>query len=249
MIQRQPSLKYTRIYEVSDPQVLSIIKLSFDDAGIRYRTLFEHTLQIANVYALGNNGAIFEVAIEDYDRAKEILTELGINLDYHIKHDRFRFIEWIDSITQNIYWLGRLPLAQRVFIFIAIAVTLPTLFLLLKINRISLNELAGHSWCVEEIVYLGNALHPSTTPGPIQIIGWREKCTEDIRFSNQHGIILPGFNTFGSRGNWKRNGNMLIIENIDQHKQIYEGEYRIHTNWLGTMKFVSPTTTIMISRK
>lgn len=242
-------MKYKRIYEVLNPQELSVIKLSFDTHGIEYRTLFEHTLQIANVYALGNTGAIIEVTEEDYDRAKDILVSHGIELDYHVKLDRFKFIEWIDNATSKVKWIGKLPLVKRVFIVISCALGIPTLFVLLNMNRIAMNELKGNFWCVERVIFNGKRLYPNTTSGLIIIGGWQEKCKEEIYFSKEDGIILPGFNTYGSRGSYKRHWNTLVVENLDEHREIYVGEYRIRTNWWGTMKFVSPTTTIVISRK
>jgi len=111
-----------------------MIKISFDDCGIGYRTMYEHSLQIAQVGALGNHGAVIEVDEAQYDEAKDILASLGIRLDYHVKEDRFAFIAKLDHLTQKMPVLQNLPLGYRVLIVIGVSILVLTILVFLLIS-------------------------------------------------------------------------------------------------------------------
>ncbi len=158
-----------------------MIKLAFNREDIKFETLFEHTLNVADVYALGNSGAIIEVEEGDYVKSKEILAELGIEIDYDTKEDRFEFINKIEKSTENIPIIGRWKLEYRFLLVIMITILISGSIVLLKTLRLSKSELVGNFWCVEEIIHKGVKMQPNTTSGVV-IIGFNERCKEDILF-------------------------------------------------------------------
>jgi hypothetical protein len=240
-------MNYIRLIEINNSQQLTIIKLALNKENVEYRTLFEKTLQVADAYALGNNGAIIEVSENDFEKAKEILSELGIELDYNVQEDRFELVNIIDKVTRNLPIIGSLELAYRFLLLVCLSFMFLMLAILVNITRISKSDLVGHSWCVEEIIHEGKIIQPNTKAGFL-ISGFPEKCQEEISFENRQ-IILPGFETFPIRGQWKFNTDeTLVISKITEFKDIYEGEYLIKTNLTGTMEFISDKTTIVISR-
>ncbi len=242
-------MKYIRLYEAMHPQDLTMIQLALTKEDVEYRTLYENTLQVANVYALGNNGAIIEVAEKDHNKAKGILRELGIELDYHVAADRFLFIHKFDEKTKKLPLLGKMDLGYRFLSLVLLSVSVISTIIFLNVVRISPNELIGHSWCVDEIIHKGKRIQSNTTTGPYSL-GMRIKCKEDVSFISANVIRLPGFGTYKVRGRLDfKTDHIFTISDLDGFKEIYEGEYLIRTNWSGTMEFYSPNTTIVISRK
>lgn len=241
-------MKYIRLIETMNSQDLTMIKLALSKENIAYKTLFENTLRIADVYALGNSGAIIEVAEDDYLKSKEILSELGFNIDYDPIEDRFEFVNKFDRITENIPFLRRFRLEYRFLLILLVSSLMLGSIVLINALRISINELVGHFWCVEEIIHNGEKLQPNTKSGVV-IIGLQEKCKEDILFHKTGMISLPGFDTNNIKGRWNfKTRNSIEISRLSEFGNIYEGEYQIHTKLNGRMNFVSNKTTITISR-
>ena len=58
-------MKYIRVYETSSKSEIVGIKIAFNSVGLRYRVLFENTLDMAASYGTGSRGAILEVIEED----------------------------------------------------------------------------------------------------------------------------------------------------------------------------------------
>lgn len=242
-------MRYIRLIEILNTQELTIIKLAFNEADIEYKTLFENTLQIAEVYALGNRGVIIEVVEKDVEKAKKILSGLGIELDYDKEKDKFEFVDKLDALTGKIPLIGRLQFAYRFILLCCSLFALLATFILLDTIRISKNEIVGHYWCVEEIIHNGVILEPNTLTN-ITKIGYQEKCSEDILIHESRMIALPGFDTYDIRGNYHfKTEAIIVISGLEEFKEIYEGEYLIETNFSGTMEFVSDKTMIKISRK
>ena len=243
-------MKFLRLIEINNKQELAIIKLAFNQGDIEYRTLFENTLQTGDIYALGNTGAIIEVAEKDLAEAKIILADLGMELDYDSSKDRFNFINKFDKRTQNIPWIGNLQLEFRLVTIVF--ATLLVLFsaLTLHILRIYPNELAGNFWCVDKIIHHGELVNPNTTSGIVMIGANREKCQEEIWFRKTGVIELPGFGTRNTMAHWQfKNRKTLTINFADEFKDIYEGVYKINSHWDGTMDLISEKTTITISSR
>ena len=243
-------MKFYRLYESLNSSELSMIKMSLSAENIHYRVLFENTLQTANVYALGNTGAIIEVAENDLEQAKQIMLNLGIVLDYNGQLDKFRFINRFDHVTRYIPFLGSLQVGIRLAILASIIFGIGFLLIVLSTLRIKPDSLAGNFWCVDEIIYKGEILKP-TTIRTFYTIGVPGISCADIFFRETGTALLPGFNTFYISATWTldKAKNKLNIHDADQFKEIYNGEYQIERNWSGTMKLVSSTTSITISQK
>lgn len=67
-----------QVFETTNITRLSVAKLALDNAGIPYNSLYENTLQLDGVYAMGQNGAQLMVNEADVARANEILSEAGL---------------------------------------------------------------------------------------------------------------------------------------------------------------------------
>lgn len=242
-------MKYERLIEIFNQQELTMIKIKFNNEEIDYKILFENTLQIANSYALGDNGAILEVAGKDIERAKHILLfSFGIELEYDSKRDRFEFVNKIEKITDKIPLLKKCNVGYRIAIIGSIFFISFTGLTLLNSITISISELTGNYFCVDKIIHSGKEIEPNTSTENIVIQD--DNCKESVLFYNRGMIYLLGYNTNLIIGKWSlKTEKILIISDVNQYEDIYEGEYMIETNLKGTMELVSPKTTIIISKK
>ncbi|MBK8968894.1 MAG: hypothetical protein IPM36_19915 [Lewinellaceae bacterium] len=242
-------MKYTRLIELTNLQELTLVELALRKANINYRTLFENTLRAAGTLALGNNGAIIEVPEGDMNKSIQVLSELGIEIDYDSQKDRFEFIDNIDKATEKIPFIGKMSLGLRFLLLAALSTFILLAVVFFITTRVSKNDLVGDFWCVEEIIYKGQKLQPNTVTNVI-ITGFQEKCKEDILFHDTGMIALPGFGSYTTRGEWRfKTDKVFTISRVQDFKEIYEGEYTVHTNWDGSVDFVSNNTTIKISSR
>ncbi len=242
-------MRYIRLIEIMDQQDLTILKLALNEADIEYITLYEQTLSTVNVYALGSGGAVIEVAETDLERANEVLQELGIDLNYNSKKDRFHFINIIEKITDRLPFISTLALELRFLILTISLLLLIFCFILVSSVRISTNDLIGDDWCVDIIMHNGVQLQPKTQ-GLFILHGFGKNCREEMYFGESGEITLPGFNTYSIDGRWKfLSKDVIEISEVTDFKSIYEGDYHIITNLTGTMLFKSDQTSITISSK
>lgn len=127
-------MKYVKLYEVFNSQDLSIIKLEFQKYGINYRTDFEHSLQLGNVFSLGKSGAIINVSEEQKNEAEKILENSGFEVFYKEEVVQFSFVKGIDNFTKNIPLLSKLESGKRImvsllfFILLLYAILVPVAF-------------------------------------------------------------------------------------------------------------------------
>ena len=108
--------RYVRLTEVLQLQTLSLIKLSLDREGVRYRVLFEHSLTVGNYLLGGSRGAIIEVLETDYPRAADILAGEGIPADPLSDPNAFGKLHEFDLLTESLPLVGRWEVTWRLLL-------------------------------------------------------------------------------------------------------------------------------------
>lgn len=124
-------MQLINLYETLDPSELGIIKASFANQDIPYRILNEHTLQVASAYALGNNGAVFQVHPENYEAANNILLDLGIKPHHIPEQDQFKIIRKFTRFMDDIPLLNQLNPTLRLLLGVFLLVATPFLLFIL----------------------------------------------------------------------------------------------------------------------
>lgn len=117
-------MDYIRIKEVNNLQALELIKLKFNKEGVRYKVLFERTLHLDGIYALGQRGAIIEVWEEHLARATMALEELGYNTAFQEDEQPSAFLLFFDQKTKYLPLLGKIPVSLRWVLVIVFGVFL-----------------------------------------------------------------------------------------------------------------------------
>ncbi|MCC6724773.1 MAG: DUF2007 domain-containing protein [Saprospiraceae bacterium] len=241
-------MKYTRLIELANVQELDMVKIAFNEAGIHYQVLFENTLQVASVYALGNGGAIVEVADTEVEQAREILSELGIELEFDPEEAKFEFIHKFDELTNKLPLFGSLEVGYRLLSLLGLLAIMVGVVAILYLSRITKEKLVDSLWCTTEIMHDGKKLQPKTHMFiEIKGLNW---CNEGIRFREFGDISLPGFDSNNAYGNWEyRKGGVIVIKDMDIFEDIYEGEYEVEEKWNGIVQLTSKRTVIRMVRR
>ncbi|MGB3799538.1 MAG: hypothetical protein WA952_06950 [Lewinella sp.] len=120
-------MRYVRLTEVMQLQLLSLIKLSLDREDIRYRVLFEHSLHVGSYLLGGSRGAIIEVVEADYTQAVEILAEQGMKADGLADTNAFGKLHEVDLLTESLPLIGRWDGSLRL-LFLALLVAVCVAF-------------------------------------------------------------------------------------------------------------------------
>lgn len=93
-----------QVYETMNITRLSLAKLALDNAGIPYESLYENTLQLDGVYAMGSHGAQLMVNSADVEKAKQILEEAGM-----MNHDLDDEESSVQTFSES---LGKYPILK-----------------------------------------------------------------------------------------------------------------------------------------
>ncbi|GEM_PF-2400016 len=128
---------YIRLYETMDRSELTMIKLAFKNRGINFRTHFEKTLQIADVYAMGYNGAIIEVEKAQLPDAREVMDELEIKIGDDNGLSDFPLMKKFDAYSSKLQWVGQWDLTVRLLVFGFILLSLVYLMAILLVENFS----------------------------------------------------------------------------------------------------------------
>jgi hypothetical protein len=240
-------MTYIRLIEIANTQELEMVKIAFNRAGIRYRTLFEYTLQVANMYALGDGGAIVEVAENEVEVAKEILREMGIEIEFDPAEAKFGFVSWFDENTHALPVLGKLEVGYRLLATLGLFAVLVASVAMVYLHQFTREKLTDNRWCAHEILHDGKRLQPNTlSVFEIKGLNW---CKEGIRFRELGDVSLPGFNSNIAYGTWEyKRRCIIVITDMDIFGDIYEGEYEVEERWNGTVQLISKRTVIKMVR-
>ena len=115
-------MPYVRLYEVSDPTLLSIVKSSLASEGIDYRIQFEHAS--ADPGISGRSGTQVEVNEEQIDVAIAALKLAGVDIARDPAEDRFQFIDRFAKWSDDWPILRELAPGERLLLVLVIAVLL-----------------------------------------------------------------------------------------------------------------------------
>jgi hypothetical protein len=239
-------MNFISIYESNDSFELNIIKIELKRENINFRILNENTLQIGNVYALGNNGAIVQVQEAFLEQAELVLTNLNLISVHNQENDKFYIVKYFEEITSSIPILKRMNTSTRLICVIVFLISMPLILLGISSMKNTSEKLVMNKWCLDEIIYKSDTLMPNTLDY-IKITGLG--CNERIEFKENKGIFLPGFQNNKSQGQWKisEDGSKIIMFNMFNNKEIYEGKYifKLFTN--GRLELESENTKMKLS--
>jgi hypothetical protein len=107
---------FIKLYETMDRSELTMIKIALKNRGINFRTQFEKTLQIADVYAMGYNGAIIEVEEIQLPEARKVLDEMGISIGSDTPFGDIAAIRNFDSFSKGLPLVGNFDFTTRLLI-------------------------------------------------------------------------------------------------------------------------------------
>ncbi len=113
-------MEYVRFFETSSKSEIVGIKIAFNRVGLRYRVLFENTLDMAASYGTGSRGAILEVVKEDLEVAEAILLDMGLHKIERPEEKESDFIIWYDKFSQKIPVISDMDLSFRLIILIIV---------------------------------------------------------------------------------------------------------------------------------
>lgn len=113
-------MEYVRFFETSSKSEIVGIKIAFNRVGLRYRVLFENTLDMAASYGTGSRGAILEVVKDDLEVAEAILLDMGLQKIERPEEKESDFIIWYDKFSQKIPVISDMDLSFRLIILIIV---------------------------------------------------------------------------------------------------------------------------------
>ena len=113
-------MEYVRFFETSSKSEIVGIKIAFNRVGLRYRVLFENTLDMAASYGTGSRGAILEVVKDDLEVAEAILLDMGLQKIERPEERESDFIIWYDKFSQKIPVISDMDLSFRLIILIIV---------------------------------------------------------------------------------------------------------------------------------
>jgi hypothetical protein len=113
----------------------------------------------------------------------------------------------------------------KLFSVISFGLLLLLSFVLVEYFKPTYNKLIESNWCVEK-VYSNNTYYYPHTTDIFKIIPVGH-CFEEIQFLDDGNIILPGFNTNYVTGRWQLDNSKLIVDSINEFKNLFEGSFAI----------------------
>lgn len=226
----------TEVVEIFDISTLEITKSILRQAGIAFEVKNEYTLQLGNVYALGNNGATVWVGEKDLDIATNLLVKFEIlELNNEKKNDEFEFVTWIQRMFDISFLRGTSFLVKLLIPFIALVIV--SSIWGYNIVHKKVTDFIGNDsvWCMEFIEVDEKRMIPNSTAGVNNsflmkmhnLYGYN--CNEEITFRNNE-IILPGIDNQEVAGTYKFNRDYSKLSITLKNKKInqfYNGEYKV----------------------
>lgn len=109
-------MDYFTIYRTHDGAEVSLIKHKFEEEGLNYQVLDEHTNSTAGIEGMGDEGMRIQVQESQLEKAKRILKEIGY------------LGEWKDDLKKQ---RRNQPTRKWIFIFLAALVLIIVAFLIM----------------------------------------------------------------------------------------------------------------------
>jgi hypothetical protein len=203
-----------------------VIRTRLQAEGIECFAQDELTVQSNNLYSVTIGGVKLQVQEHDVVRAVEILREGGYLQDEPIKSD---LLSRLDSATSGIPVLKSFDVRYRVVTIAIILTILTTILLYFIIRPTSAELLTSGNWCVDRVDFNGKTVGPNTTGIRLTLtdMNGNGPCTEQMTFSNEHTLDLPGINSYDVRGYWELDDNGNLVIGTDSTNVVYAGTYAI----------------------
>ena len=215
--------KFVTILTFNNPIELAVLRTRLEADGIECLVLDELTAQVNPLYSNVIGGVKLQVKERDIKRTIEILKNGGYIKDEDLQSSK-SLIKF-DNATSQLPFLKNIPLELRLVIIVAIVISAVFGIIYFATLPSTFERLTKNIWCVEQVTYKGKA-YSTNTVSKIQIIGLGF-CKENIVMRTNGIIILPGFNSYTVRGNWKLANNTIEISQVDTFDFVYNGLYDI----------------------
>lgn len=205
------------------PTELVILRIRLESEGIECLVLDELTAQVNPFYSNAIGGVKLQVKESDAPRAINILKDSG-----YIKDEVFepsKSYTKLDNATSRLPLFKNLRLEIRLMIIVTVCVVTLTGILYFATLSSTFERLTKQSWCVDQVTYNGKD-YATNTVELIQLVG-SGICQESMDLRTNGTIILPGFNSSASWGQWTLDENSLLISQADTFDFVYNGLYNI----------------------
>ncbi|MCB9813774.1 MAG: hypothetical protein H6772_05245, partial [Pseudomonadales bacterium] len=192
-------MKYVDTYETKDKVKFEAVIDIFESKKIRYKKLHEYRLKEENDFGEIYGGAIIRVAQDDFLNANHLLISKGFKEQIDYESAEFKLIRKFKEVSNKIPILNKLSnqtqLILVAFILICISIFSFGIFVVNKLET----PLIGATWCVGKIKTEEREFYPNTDE---LIIFIGAGCKENLFFHLDGTVVLPGFKTPKTKGNW-----------------------------------------------
>ncbi|MCC6412739.1 MAG: hypothetical protein IT270_13830 [Saprospiraceae bacterium] len=247
-------MPYLRIHEETDAEVLSAIQSEFENLGLDFRLVKDLEPDLSVDDLPGSPLTYVEVSDLDVEEAFDVFYFFDIDMVNALSEEELALVFPPEKIFvwPTPEWLKPIDLGYRILLLIGLPVSFFFGYLFWRTNHVDINELIGHTWCVDAIVHHGNVIQSKTNeipplPGFEKLSGG---CPEVLVFKTRGEVELPGIQTNLISGKWNKVSNKILeIKNVQEFEEIYEGTYQIKRSWTQEIELVSPGTTFVLHKK
>ena len=222
------------------PSELVIIRSRLESEGIECFVQNELTAQVQPFYSNAIGGIKLQVKEEDVAKAIEILKEGGYLKDENLNTSKLPAILY--KYTSMLPFLKKQKIEVRLFVIIAILVTLAvSTFYFITLPSTS-EKLTKNRWCLNLVEYSGKTYMPETNDQILELFN-QGNCPENISFEKNGTVLLPGFKSNKIYGKWVVEKGKLRISNTDNFDYLYNGIYAIDFSD-GELNLISDKTSL-----
>lgn len=213
------------LYSTNDLQEANLIVQSLKNNGIDAQLSDANTVQIAPHLSNAIGGIKIIISENDFHEAIAILEE-----DFGIIYTDTKTVKGYEEYVLN--WTNKLPIINKLRPSFQILTVAGILLLILSTILIAYNtpstkeRLTATDWCIRHITYEGKEKYPNTVEQLMLVINGAN-CQEKIKFGKGNGIQLPGFETPRINGVWEIKDKKVIIHNVDNFPEFYNGVYKV----------------------
>jgi hypothetical protein len=217
---------------------IAIVRGRLETEGIDCYTQDELTAQVNPLYSNAIGGIKLQVKENDLEKAVELLIEWG-----YIKEDVSKpnkLFTNLNKFTSKIPLLKNFRFEFRLMLIIAVIVGICISIVYLQSLPTTKERLTKSIWCLDYVNYNGKNFMPDTRD--VVTLSISGSCTENIIFSENGIVTMPGFKCRTVFGNWQLENDMLKITNADTFDFVYNGIYKMDFNDVGLILKSKSTT-------
>jgi hypothetical protein len=208
------------------PAKLAVLRTRLEADGIECRVLDELTVQVNPFYSNAIGGIKLQVKESDMQMAIAILKDGGYIKDEDLQTPQMP--NKFDKMTSRIPLLKNLRPELRLMLIAAFVVLIFIGTIYFATLPSTYERLTKQTWCVEQVIYNGEAYIPNTVAQFRLVAVGEECCQEEINIWKYGTISLPGFNSRSVKGKWLLDGKSLQISQTDTFDFVYNGVYDIN---------------------